>query len=539
MKKLVLGLALAFAANVAMAAVKINDLWYDLNTDAKTASVTKDKDFSPILGGIPYPSLENAVIPSQVQYDGETYIVTSIGDSAFDTCESLSSVTIPSSVTSIGDSAFTSCRMLESVTVLATDPPEGGVGMFERCYGGLFAIFVPQDSVENYRSADGWNAYVKNIRAIGEERLGSKDNPWEIGSPNAADVKAWTSGTKLVIEGAGEMCDFMILNEVPWHGLGSLLTEVVIEEGVASIGANAFSSCNKLTSVTIPSSVTSIGANAFYYCSRLCSVLVMASEPPTCGIGVFVSVADGFVIRVPSESVGRYNAADVWKTYKRKIQELWFAGDTALAWMDGTTFVVEGTGAMYDFASAADVPWAEAVGGATAVTFAEGVTHVGKNALAGLPGTVTVKGVEASTFDVAETVNGQPIAKFNELAEALGTGAAVYPSAEPVIPDDMVLVAQTELQAAKAEAVTVADGVVSLGVTVNTNGNFTAETKTWTPVELKPENVKVENGKIVISIPVSDKSGFMILQSGDAKVSEGGARVPVTGEPWYKPTVED
>ena len=498
MKKLILGLALAFVANVAMAAVKINDLWYDLNTDEKTASVTKDKDFSLILGGIPYPSLENAVIPSQVQYDGETYIVTSIDDSAFDTCESLSSVTIPSSVTSIGDSAFTGCRMLESVTVLATDPPEGGVKMFERCYGGLFAIFVPQDSVENYRSADGWNAYVKNIRAIGEERLGSKDNPWEIGSPNAADVKAWTSGTKLVIEGAGEMCDFMILNEVPWHGLGSLLTEVVIEEGVASIGANAFASCEGLTSVTIPSSVTSIGANAFascegltsvtipssvtsiganafYYCSRLCSVLVMASEPPTCGIGVFVNVADGFVIRVPSESVGRYNAADGWKTYKRKIQELWFAGDTALAWMDGTTFVVEGTGAMYDFASAADVPWAEAVGGATAVTIAEGVTKVGKNALAGLAGSVTVKGVEASTFDVAETVNGQPIAKFNELAEALGTGAAVYPSAEPVIPDDMVLVAQTELQAAKAEAVSIADGVVSLGVTVSTNGNFTAE----------------------------------------------------------------
>ena len=100
-----------------------------------------------------------------------------------------------------------------------------------------------------------------------------------------------------------------------------------------------------------------------------------------------------------------------------------------------------------------------------------------------------------------------------------------------VVQEGEVAVKQTELQAAKAEAVSIADGVVLLGVTVNTNGNFTAETKSWAPVELKSENVKVENGKIVISIPVSDKSGFMILQSGDAKVPNAA----VTHEPWYTP----
>ena len=61
-------------------------------------------------------------------------------------------------------------------------------------------------------------------------------------------------------------------------------------------------------------------------------------------------------------------------------------------------------------------------------------------------------------------------------------------------------------------------GAVTLGVTVNTNGDLTVETKSWQPVELKGENVKVENGKIVITIPVDSRSGFMILQSGDASV---------------------
>ena len=61
---------------------------------------------------------------------------------------------------------------------------------------------------------------------------------------------------------------------------------------------------------------------------------------------------------------------------------------------------------------------------------------------------------------------------------------------------------------------------MNVSVTVNTNGDLTAETKDWQPVELKGENVKVENGKIVITVPVSSQSGFMILQPGDAKVGE-------------------
>ena len=51
------------------------------------------------------------------------------------------------------------------------------------------------------------------------------------------------------------------------------ITDVTIPEGVTSIGANAFESCG-LTSINLPDSVTSIGENAFSNCTKLKSVTI-------------------------------------------------------------------------------------------------------------------------------------------------------------------------------------------------------------------------------------------------------------------------
>ena len=75
-------------------------------TSSSTVSVSKNE----IITG-------KLVIPETVKYNGTQYSVTSIGESAFESCTSLTSLIIPNSVTSIGDYAFNYCSGLTSVTI--------------------------------------------------------------------------------------------------------------------------------------------------------------------------------------------------------------------------------------------------------------------------------------------------------------------------------------------------------------------------------------------------------------------------------------
>lgn len=89
--------------------------------------------------------------------------VTKINTAAFQGCSSLRSVNIGSGVTRIQGSAFRGCSGLASITINATTPPSLGAMAFD---DSACNIYVPQASVETYKTTYGWSTYANRILGI-------------------------------------------------------------------------------------------------------------------------------------------------------------------------------------------------------------------------------------------------------------------------------------------------------------------------------------------------------------------------------------
>jgi len=120
---------------------------------------------------------------------------------------------------------------------------------------------------------------------------------------------AWVldSDGVLTISGNGAM------GSTSWESYS--ITSVVINEGVTSIGTNAFRGCSSLTRVSIPGSVTTIGNTAFYGCSNLTTVDYYGTSAPTTGYYVFSGCPRLTTINVPADYSGSaLGGFDVTKT---------------------------------------------------------------------------------------------------------------------------------------------------------------------------------------------------------------------------------
>ena len=101
-------------------------------------------------------------------------------------------------------------------------------------------------------------------------------------SGTCGDNLEWTfSGGTLTISGEGAMDDYEhdfdprdenYYSTAPWSELD--INEIVVEDGVTSIGDSAFIDCSSLTEIVMPDSVTSIGDSAFSNCTSLTSVAI-------------------------------------------------------------------------------------------------------------------------------------------------------------------------------------------------------------------------------------------------------------------------
>jgi len=114
-------------------------------------------DYHPELDGCaPYADCET---PTPRYYNITKVVieegVTHIGSNAFFGFSAINSITIPQSVTSIGETMACGEYRMTTVTIFGNVPPD--IASRALCGGGK--IYVPDVSVEAYRSADGWEDY--------------------------------------------------------------------------------------------------------------------------------------------------------------------------------------------------------------------------------------------------------------------------------------------------------------------------------------------------------------------------------------------
>ena len=242
--------------------------WLATYTAGTTSSAECDSTSAITSGEITLADLETVIIGD---------CVTSIGNSVFSGCTSLTSCTIGSGVTSIGGWAFRRCSNLTSIDIPSSVTSIGHVA-FGLCTS-LTSCTIPN-----------------SVTSIGYGAFTSCDSLTSINIP---------SGVTSIGNYTFDNC--------------SSLTSIDIPSGVTSIGSYAFLVCTGLTSIDIPSGVTSIGESAFQYSSRLTSITVNAVTPPTLGNNAFNNTND-CPIYVPSASVEAYKTS--WSTYASRIQAI-------------------------------------------------------------------------------------------------------------------------------------------------------------------------------------------------------------------------
>lgn len=236
----------------------------------------------------------NILIPKSVVYNGNTYSVTSIGESAFANCKDLTSVTIPNSVTSINYHAFYNCSSLPSIDI----PQSVTIIGNEAFYGSAWYNNQPDGLV-----------YAGKVAYKYKGEMPANTN---------ITMKKGTLG----------------IAAYAFSGYSNL-TSVVIPNSVKTINYCAFQECNGLKSIIIPKSVTSIGNSAFLDCKNLTTIISEIATPFAFGDILSSNKYSQTTLIVPKNTKDAYQATDGWKKFTKIVE----VGDGGIV---GQSFYADG-----------------------------------------------------------------------------------------------------------------------------------------------------------------------------------------------------
>ncbi|MBP3495996.1 MAG: leucine-rich repeat protein, partial [Clostridia bacterium] len=414
---------------------KDNYVFFCAGEDRNGIKVTIGKNVTRIPAYLFNPYEYSSYSPkiTSVEFEEES-VCESIGNYAFEDCDSLTSVTIPNSVTTIGSYAFSYCDSLTSITI-PNSVISIGYGAFENCtslkyneYNNGYYLgnennpylvlvkakdkFITScDIHENTRFIHS-NAFYnctsltsitipEGVTSIGEDAFSGCTNLTEINfNAIALDDLSYNNhvfsnagkdgnGIKVTID--------KNVTKIPARLFYSVkITSVEFEEGSVceSIGNYAFYNCDSLTSVTIPSSITSIGSDAFYNCTNLTEIKFKATAMDDLGSNKYVFYNAGKdgngikvtigknVTKIPAYLFHPYSSS----SYSSKI--------TSVVFEEGSVCESIGSYAFYNCDSL------------TSVTIPSSVTSIGYGAFSGCYKLAEVYNLSSLTITVGSTSNG-------------------------------------------------------------------------------------------------------------------------------------
>lgn len=322
-------------------------------------------------------SLTNVVI------DG----VTDIGNYAFADCENIERVEISPKVSKVGDSAFNGCASLASVKIC-----EGVTSIGERAFancGNLAEVDIPQgmESIGRYAFNNCSSLASITIPFVGARADGTGDTNFGYifgassyssnGSyvPESLKTVTITQGTKI--------------NQEAFRGCDNI-TEVILPDGLKTIGRYAFQECSSLEKIDIPESVTYIDSMAFYKCAGLTKFAMPAKCAWSYGIladcknleELTVTMENGFLqlflIRSTAHDVAHNYVPESLKTVE--IVGSWQIGSETFFKCSNITKVTIG-----DEVTSINQSAFSGCSSLEEVVIGNGVTDIGKSAFGGCP----------------------------------------------------------------------------------------------------------------------------------------------------------
>ncbi len=265
----------------------------------------------------------------------------------------------------------------------------------------------------------------------------------------------WTldSDGLLTISGAGYMHDYGYW-DTKWDSREEEIKKVVIENGVQTVGRNAFARCTAVTEITIPESVTSILHSAFHGCSSLKQITI----PQTIGIingQTFQNCASLEEIVIPNN-----------------VTEIGESAFTSCESLKSVVFSSSLTSIGYRAFSRCAL---------TELDLPESLTSIGETAFSGCNSiksitirsnltTVGTNNFDSSSLERIDVVGENPVyaSENGVLFNKDKTEILCYPKASPnesyTVPDSITRIGdETFSRASKLTAVTLPEGLTSIG----------------------------------------------------------------------------